>query len=52
MSHHKTNPVDHGWTYKGGNSQSRVEFYERNGVKMDYYPTTGIKKGLSKGFKF
>jgi hypothetical protein len=36
-----THPTQHGWTYQGGNEQSRVEFYERDGVKMDYYPTTG-----------
>lgn len=38
---HKANPVQYGWTYQGSNEQSRVEFYERDGVKMDYYPTTG-----------
>jgi len=41
MAHHHTNPQQYGWTYQGSNAQSRVEFYERDGVKMDYYPTTG-----------
>jgi hypothetical protein len=41
MSYHKTNPSDHGWTYQGSNNQSRVDFYQRDGVKMDYYYTTG-----------
>ncbi|EPZ34257.1 hypothetical protein ROZALSC1DRAFT_30458 [Rozella allomycis CSF55] len=41
---HKSNPSDYGWNYQGSNQQSRVEFYERSGVKMDYYPTTGTVK--------
>ncbi|KAJ3110938.1 hypothetical protein HDU96_006134 [Phlyctochytrium bullatum] len=44
MSHHQSNPRDHGWTYQGSNQQSRVDFYQRDGVKMDYYPTTGTVK--------
>lgn len=41
---HKADPQDHGWQYQGNNKQSRVEFYERDNVKMDYYPTTGTVK--------
>lgn len=37
-------PVDYGWSHTGGNSTSRVEFYERDGAKMDYYPSTGTVK--------
>jgi hypothetical protein len=37
----KPNPQDYGWQYQGRNEQSRVEFYQRDGVKMDYYYTTG-----------
>ena len=34
-----------GWQQTGHNTQSRVEFYTRpDGVKMDYYPTTGTVK--------
>eukprot|EP00884_Botryococcus_braunii_P019372 jgi/Botrbrau1/6118/Bobra.331_2s0013.1 len=44
MSHHKANPSDYGWTYQGSNEQSRVDFYQRDGVKMDYYYTTGTTK--------
>ncbi|GMH34316.1 hypothetical protein BSKO_02150 [Bryopsis sp. KO-2023] len=44
MSKHNANPQDYGWTYQGSNQQSRVDFYERDGVKMDYYPTTGTTK--------
>ena len=40
-SYHKANPADAGWTYEGSNAQSRVDFYEKDGCKMDYYPTTG-----------
>ena len=39
---HKSNPADAGWTYQGSNAQSRVDFYEKDGCKMDYYPTTGV----------
>ncbi|CAL5229430.1 g12752 [Coccomyxa viridis] len=42
--HHKANPADAGWTYQGSNAQSRVDFYEKDGCKMDYYPTTGTVK--------
>jgi hypothetical protein len=38
---HKTNPQEHGWQYQGSNEQSRVDFYAKDGVKMDYYYTTG-----------
>lgn len=38
---HKANPLQEGWTYQGSNEQSRVEFYKRGRVKMDYYSTTG-----------
>lgn len=37
-------PVDYGWSHTGGNSTSRVDFYERDGAKMDYYPSTGTVK--------
>jgi hypothetical protein len=40
---HKANPTQYGWSFQGSNEQSRVEFYERDGVKMDYYPTTGTQ---------
>lgn len=39
--YHSTNPANAGWTYQGHNAQSRVEYYAKDGVKMDYYPTTG-----------
>lgn len=41
---HKTNPQDYGWSFKGSNERSKVEYYERDGVKMDYYPSTGTTK--------
>lgn len=41
MSKHTTNPQELGWAYQGTNEQSRVSFYEKDGVKMDYYYTTG-----------
>eukprot|EP00803_Ostreobium_quekettii_P005961 evm.model.scf_477.3 EVM.evm.TU.scf_477.3 scf_477:30420-30931(+) len=41
---HKANPQDYGWTHTGSNQQSRVEFYQKGDVKMDYYPTTGTTK--------
>ncbi len=41
MSKHNVNPQDYGWQYTGQNTNSRVEFYQRDGAKMDYYPTTG-----------
>lgn len=34
-------PEQYGWTYQGTNERSRVSFYERDGVKMDHYYTTG-----------
>ena len=39
---HNAKPADSGWTYKGSNAQSRVEYWAKDGCKMDYYPTTGI----------
>lgn len=41
---HNSNPQDYGWQPQGSNEQSRVEFYAKDGVKMDYYPTTGTVK--------
>ena len=38
---HNANPAQYGWTYQGSNQASKVEFYEKDGVKMDYYYTTG-----------
>lgn len=38
---HQTKPSQHGWTKTGENATSRVEFYQKDNVKMDYYPTTG-----------
>jgi hypothetical protein len=40
------NPEDYGWTCLGANQQSRVVFYEKNGDRMDYYPTTGTVKTM------
>lgn len=37
----KPDPAAYGWKPTGVNEQSRVAFYERDGVKMDYYYTTG-----------
>lgn len=37
-------PTAYGWTFQGVNETSRVAFYERGGVKMDYYYTTGTVK--------
>lgn len=42
--YHNADPRDYGWEYQGGNAQSRVEYYSRDNVKMDYYPTTGTVK--------
>ena len=39
---HNVNPANAGWTYQGGNAQSRVEYWAKDGCKMDYYPTTGM----------
>jgi hypothetical protein len=51
MSHHSTNPQDHGWTYQGSNQQSRVDFYSKNvggaNVKMDYYPSKHLGQKAS-----
>ncbi|CAK0787217.1 hypothetical protein CVIRNUC_010433 [Coccomyxa viridis] len=41
---HDVNPANAGWTYQGGNAQSRVEYWAKDGCKMDYYPTTGTVK--------
>ncbi|KAF6262494.1 hypothetical protein COO60DRAFT_1293389 [Scenedesmus sp. NREL 46B-D3] len=41
---HNANPAQYGWTYQGSNQASKVEFYEKDGVKMDYYYTTGTMK--------
>ena len=32
------------WTYQGSNAQSRVDYWQKDGVKLDYYPTTGTAK--------
>jgi len=39
-SSHRVEPTDYGWTYQGCNEGAKVEYYQRDGVKMDYYPTT------------
>lgn len=41
---HQSKPESHGWTKTGSNDQSRVEYYQRDNVRMDYYPTTGTVK--------
>lgn len=33
-------PAADGWTHTGSNDKSRVDFYERDNTRMDYYPTT------------
>ncbi|KAL3148850.1 hypothetical protein ABBQ32_001726 [Trebouxia sp. C0010 RCD-2024] len=38
------NPANDGWTHTGSNSQSKADFYQRDNVKMDYYPSTGTVK--------
>jgi hypothetical protein len=38
---HNLDPAQYGWNYQGVNQASRVAFYEKDGVKMDYYYTTG-----------
>lgn len=43
---HSSKPTEHGWTYTGSNQTSRVEFYEKDNVRMDYYPTTGACRVL------
>ena len=35
--YHKPSPADAVWTYQGSNAQSRVDFYEKDGCKMDHY---------------
>ncbi|KAA6425571.1 MAG: hypothetical protein FRX49_04468 [Trebouxia sp. A1-2] len=37
-------PAADGWTHTGSNDKSRVDFYERDNTRMDYYPTTGTVK--------
>lgn len=39
--YHGNDPANQGWTYTGHNTCSHVAFYERDGVKADYYYTTG-----------
>ena len=34
------NPAANGWTHTGSNDKSRVDFYEKDNTRMDYYPTT------------
>ena len=31
---HNVHPVNAGWTYKGSNAQSSVDFYEKDGCRM------------------
>lgn len=38
--HDGYNPANDGWTHTGSNAQSKADFYERDNVKMDYYPST------------
>lgn len=38
--HSGYNPSNDGWTHTGSNSQSKADFDQRDGVKMDYYPST------------
>lgn len=38
--YHSYNPSSDGWTHTGSNIASRVDFYEKGGARMDYYPTT------------
>eukprot|EP00027_Filamoeba_sp_ATCC50430_P013315 CAMPEP_0168565190 /NCGR_PEP_ID=MMETSP0413-20121227/13685_1 /TAXON_ID=136452 /ORGANISM="Filamoeba nolandi, Strain NC-AS-23-1" /LENGTH=86 /DNA_ID=CAMNT_0008596989 /DNA_START=46 /DNA_END=303 /DNA_ORIENTATION=+ len=42
--YHNVDPRDYIWQYQGGNEQSRVDYYTRDNVKMDYYYTTGTVK--------
>lgn len=44
MSKHNVNPQDYGWKYQGSNETSKVDFYQRGDVKMDYYHSTGTVK--------
>ena len=45
---HNGIPANAGWTYQGGNAQSRVEYWAKDGCKMDYYPTTGMLRLVCK----
>ena len=38
--YHGNDPSNSGWTHTGSNANSRVDFYEKDGTHMDYYPTT------------
>ncbi len=38
--HNNHNPAANGWTHTGSNDKSRVDFYEKDNTRMDYYPTT------------
>lgn len=42
--HNNHNPAANGWTHTGSNDKSRVDFYEKDNTRMDYYPTTGTVK--------
>ena len=37
-------PVEFGWIFTGSNEVSRVEFFEKDGVKLDWYYTTATLK--------
>lgn len=37
-------PAGFGWTFTGSNEVSRVEFFEKDGIKLDWYYTTGTLK--------
>lgn len=34
---HGQDPAGNGWTHTGSNANSRVDFYEKGGTRMDYY---------------
>ena len=38
--HEGYNPANEGGTHTGSNAQSKADFYQRDDVKMDYYPST------------
>ncbi|KAK9865675.1 hypothetical protein WJX84_001868 [Apatococcus fuscideae] len=44
MSHRRNQPAEKGWNYQGTNDQSRVDYWEKDGCKLDYYYTTGTFK--------
>lgn len=44
--YHGNDPAQQGWAYTGHNANSHVAFYERDGVKADYYYTTGEPQSL------